>query len=185
MATLVENAIRIKQTFDDIHDAIVEQGVTPSGGVDTYANAISEIPLTIPASLAVFNYAALGNITSSGVSTNLLYIKSGSTTATAYFTAPSYGEWTCKRTGFYLICYGYGIHTNTTSGSAVTMKLYVNNSVVSSSEFAGDKGPHVAIANIPIQVNQKLKCSYQGKKNASGYYVSYIFRAYYIGRLEQ
>lgn len=43
MATLVENAVRIKQTFDDIYDAIVEKGVTPAGGVDTYAEAIDEI----------------------------------------------------------------------------------------------------------------------------------------------
>lgn len=43
MATLVENAIRIKQTFDDIYDAIIEKGVTPSGGVDTYPDAIDAI----------------------------------------------------------------------------------------------------------------------------------------------
>lgn len=43
MATLIENAVRITKTFDDICKAIIEKGVTPSGGVDTYADAIDNI----------------------------------------------------------------------------------------------------------------------------------------------
>lgn len=46
MATLVENAIRIKETFNDILTAIKSKGATPSdeNDVSTYASAIDTIP---------------------------------------------------------------------------------------------------------------------------------------------
>ena len=181
MATLVQNAVRIKQTFDDIYDAIVEKGVTPSGGVDTYPDAIDAIKLGIPPELATFTSGAIGELRSGGTSTNLLYIGSGSSTST-YFIGPSSNKWTCQKSGYYVICAGYGIHTNTTSGSAMTMRIYRNNSVVYTFEFNGAKGSHINSTIIPFQAGQTLQCSYQAQKKVSSCYISIRFMAYYIGR---
>lgn len=43
MATLVENATRIYDAAADIYQAIVEKGVTPSGKIETFADAIAQI----------------------------------------------------------------------------------------------------------------------------------------------
>lgn len=44
MATLTENVARVTSALDDIKNAIIDKGVTPSGKCETFAQAIAEIP---------------------------------------------------------------------------------------------------------------------------------------------
>lgn len=44
MATLTENVARVTSALDDIKNAIIGKGVTPSGKCETFADAIASIP---------------------------------------------------------------------------------------------------------------------------------------------
>lgn len=120
MATLVENAIRIKQTFDDIYDAIAEQGVTPSGGVDTYAEAIDQI------NTQNFGFSSLGNsvltLSQGSINVNTSYFSKSSGNCTSlldcsllcsFFLVTLSSSTTTNRTGIRVLKNGqleYEIH---------------------------------------------------------------------------
>lgn len=44
MATLTENVARVTSALDDIKNAIIGKGVTPTGKCETFADAIASIP---------------------------------------------------------------------------------------------------------------------------------------------
>lgn len=44
MATLTENVARVTTALDDIKNAIIGKGVTPTGKCETFADAITNIP---------------------------------------------------------------------------------------------------------------------------------------------
>lgn len=44
MATLTENVARVTSALDDIKNAIIDKGVTPTGKCETFADAIASIP---------------------------------------------------------------------------------------------------------------------------------------------
>lgn len=103
MATLVENAVRIKQTFDDIHDAIIEQGVTPVGGVETYADAIDSIAgIITPPNVPSVPYALIASDGFALVSTTLSQLNPILVSQTeGLLEKSSSGVFTVKKSGRY------------------------------------------------------------------------------------
>lgn len=59
MATLIENANRIKNATDDIRAWMIEQGATPSGNIETFRSALDgiEIPKVASGSITSNNGA--------------------------------------------------------------------------------------------------------------------------------
>lgn len=137
MATLVENAVRIKQTFDDIYDAIVEKGVTPSGGVDTYPDAINNIPQqaivspeTCPFKL-VFSSFVYSNTFSVNFIDNIILDEN-------YFvkTEEYNYKWKCVKAGRYYVFLTIGVHSSTLpSGFTAKTQYYYNDSFVTSANM--------------------------------------------------
>lgn len=60
MATLTENVARVTSALDDIKNAIIDKGVTPSGKCETFAQAIAEIPTGVKAASGEFTTSATG-----------------------------------------------------------------------------------------------------------------------------
>ena len=114
MATLVENAIRIKQIFDDIKDAINEKGQT-TGNIETYPDAITAISGgkididTISAIISAFNGGGRVQLTSSAWVN--VTPSPAPTTDTQYFTYNGSGEFTCNKTGLYFLTCSVSLYT--------------------------------------------------------------------------
>lgn len=181
MATLVENAIRIKQTFDDIHDAIVEQGVTPSGGVDTYAEAIDNIARYIEPSNVDLIYVAWGGYNTSTAHTTSINMGAGESYSN-YISLPSSGVWTCNKTGNYLFVFANGVHTSGIGADlAVTITFYIGNTVARTIVLSGGSGSHCDYSVIPLSAANTFRIACTYNKAVSSCRVSGFFRAYYIG----
>ena len=180
MATLVGNAIRIKQTFDDIHDDIVEQGVTPTGGIDTYADAIDEIPIYIDPNRTYYSFAASCGAYSNNTSTTAADLTGGSVVST-YFSVSSNNQRTCKKDGLYLFYLENGTHTYGVSSSLdITLRLYIDNRVYYTAVLSGETGNHIDYVLVPLTIGQNFKATYQSNRSLSPCNISASVRAYYV-----
>ena len=189
MATLVENAIRIKQTFDDICDAIVEQGVTPTGGVDTYADAINNIDISSvvrPEQVVIGVSQAYGTANASFNSTTEFLIGFSYNISSGYFSYNTTTKaLTCLKDG---ICVGeLGIYQNSTSGPADESErytsIYKNNEKVLSQRCPTQFTTYATLGATLFHINAGDTIVIKGaNRSSSSKSWGFIFRAafYYI-----
>ena len=138
MATLVENAIRIKQTFDDMYDAIVAQGQTPTGGVDTYAasiDKIGEIKLKTVGNTSWYGGGIMTTSSGSGILYSPAEFYSNPTSDPASSLASDGKSITMLKSGVYIISIAV-FNESTNSSYSVNLSLYQNGSAI----FGGAMG---------------------------------------------
>lgn len=178
MATLVENAIRIKQTFDDICDAIIEKGASPSGGVDTYAEAISEIPaqVTVTPENCPFKlvFSSFAQTNSSQVNFNSTEVLDEN-----YFVVSDSVHWRCVKKGRYLIFLSVGAHAASLPSSyTAKTQFYLNNRFITSASITTSGGKYVyTISDLSVADTLLGNVS----TSATGYSVSGRICIYYWG----
>ena len=187
MATLVENAIRIKQTFDDIYDAIVEKGVTPSGGVDTYSSAIDEIDtssIITPSQVIVGVSQAYGtaNNVSFNSSTDFLINFSYTISSASYFSYNSTSkELTCAKSG---VCIGeLGVYKSSSTGMDTAQRyvLICKNGVEVLRVLTPTNASNYATLGVNLlRVNAGDKITIVGSGSSKQWYYTLRSAFYYI-----
>ena len=91
MATLTENVARVTSALDDIKNAIIDKGVTPTGKCETFAAAIESIPSGGSVKSGNFTtVAGDGSFIECGfvptrISVNSFYLAAASTESSDYF----------------------------------------------------------------------------------------------------
>ena len=194
MATLVENATRIKQTFDDIKDAIIEKGQTPTGEVDTYADAIASIeggfsPSSITGEGTFIGTTAFltGPVSSSYASTPLGYAKKTfiPNDSTYYKMNASNNGVVIQKAGRYIVSWSYVCQaTSMSTGVPIFMRVnnvapYVGTAAKPTTSFF-----YQITEYIDLKVNDVVSLTRSYNSSARTIYIASGLFLQYVGGLE-
>lgn len=152
MATLQENAIRITNAFNNIKEAILRKGQTPSGDVTTYADAISKIQSGGAGDGTIeWAYCTTTATSSTKVELQSLYHVSDK-----FELSSDKKSLVCKEDGNYsLIATTYRGYSSTTTNKA-TGKIYLDNTVKTTGTVASATINYACADNIPIKQGQEV-----------------------------